>query len=425
MSRRPAKSGESAPALGLAQGVSYGFMGLPLAFVALPLYIVLPHHYAQVFGLPLATLGLVLLAARLFDAGIDPMLGRVSDHLYARSLAAVLGFAALAAMLLVLGFALLFFPPTREPVALVAWALVMLCVTYIAYSALSICHQSWGAMLGGDDAQRGKIVAWREGFGLVGVVLASVVTSALGLTWGIALLFIALLIGIFLWARAPRPVPRLALRSSNIWLPFSRPSFNRLLAVFLINGVASAVPATLILFFIQDRLQTPAAVEPAFLAAYFVSAALALPCWLVGVRRMGLEATWLAGMALALAVFAFASQLGAGDGAAFFVVCVLSGVALGPDLAVPGALLAGLIAQSGDRGHAEGAYFGWWNFATKLNLALAAGLALPVLGLLGYAPGARDAAALNALTWAYCMVPCVLKLIAATLLYTLLIRKPQ
>jgi Na+/melibiose symporter-like transporter len=104
-------------------------------------------------------------------------------------------------------------------------------------------------------------------------------------------------------------------------------------------------------------------------------------------------------------------------------VCALSGAALGTDLALPGAMLAGTIAGNGDRASAEGAYFGWWNFATKLNLALAAGVALPALGLWGYTPGAHDASALRALTWAYCLLPCGLKLLAAGLLYTLIIRK--
>ena len=85
-------------------------------------------------------------------------------------------------------------------------------------------------------------------------------------------------------------------------------------------------------------------------------------------------------------------------------------MALGADLALPGALLAGVIRRAGHQGRAEGMYFGWWNFATKLNLALAAGIALPLLGLFGYAPGSRDASALAALTLAYCALPCVLKL---------------
>ena len=105
----------------------------------------------------------------------------------------------------------------------------------------------------------------------------------------------------------------------------------------------------------------------------------------------------------------------------FLIVCALSGVALGTDLALPGALLAGVIAANGDRGQAEGAYFGWWNFATKLNLALAAGLALPLLALFGYTPGTRDPQALQALTVAYCLLPCVLKL-AGGALYVLVIR---
>lgn len=100
----------------------------------------------------------------------------------------------------------------------------------------------------------------------------------------------------------------------------------------------------------------------------------------------------------------------------------LAFVALPLYVILPGALLAGIIAQAGDRGHAEGAYFGWWNFATKLNLALAAGLALPLLGLLGYAPGSRDEAALQALVGAYCLLPVLLKLFAAAALYGLVIR---
>ena len=66
-------------------GLAYGLLGLPLAFVALPLYVILPNHYAREFGVPLATLGAILLGARLFDAFIDPFLGRLSDRLFARS----------------------------------------------------------------------------------------------------------------------------------------------------------------------------------------------------------------------------------------------------------------------------------------------------------------------------------------------------
>jgi len=414
-----------------SDGWRYGLMGLPLAFVALPLYVVLPNYYARTFGVPLASLGAVLLGARLLDAFTDPLLGRWSDRLFARSPQAVLAWAAAAALLLAAGFALLFFPPVHQMPALLVWATATLVLTYAAYSFLSIAHQSWGAMLGGDSVQRSHIVAWREGLGLIGVVLASISSAALGLPATIALFFIALSAGWWAWSRAlrplaapdERPIGWSAGRPTGLWLPFTRPAFRALLTVFMVNGIASAVPATLILFFVQDRLQAPAAMEPLFLGSYFVSAALAIPLWLRLVPRLGLARTWGLGMLLSIAVFIFATQLGAGDGMAFLLVCALSGVALGTDLALPGALLAETIAAGGDQGRAEGAYFGWWNFATKLNLALAAGVALPALGLWGYAPGARDATALQTLTFAYCVLPCVLKLAAAVLLYTLILRK--
>ena len=410
--------------LSVAQGLQYGLLGLPLAFVALPLYVILPNHYAREFGVPLATLGAVLLAARLLDALIDPLIGRWCDRLFARSTRAVLAFAAAAAVLLAAGFGLLFFPPTREPQALVAWAGVMLIITYAAYSALSVAHQSWGAMLGGNEAYRSRVVAWREGLGLVGVVLASVTPVLLGLPATLVVFCVALVLGWVAWTRALRPHTEGPHATGDIWQPFRRRAFRRLLVVFVLNGIASAVPAPLVLFFVQDRLQAPKEIESAVLAVYFLCAALSIPVWLRVVARLGLARSWLLGMLLAVAAFVGATQLGPGDTTAFLVVCALSGLALGTDLALPGALLAGVIADSGDRGRSEGAYFGWWNFATKLNLALAAGLALPLLGLFGYAPGVRDAQALQALTIAYCLLPCVLKLAASAALYLLILRAP-
>ena len=77
---------------------------------------------------------------------------------------------------------------------MIAWAAAMLLITYAAYSALSIAHQSWGAMLGGTEAQRSRLVAWREGLGLIGVILASILPVAGGLIASIAIFIIALLL---------------------------------------------------------------------------------------------------------------------------------------------------------------------------------------------------------------------------------------
>ncbi len=410
--------------LSTRNGVRYGLLGFPLAFCALPLYVLMPNLYAREWGVPLAALGAVLLAARLLDAVIDPWLGRVVDRLFTRSARAVLVFGAVACAVLALGFGMLFVPPVREPTALLVWAAACLLVTYAGYSALAVAHQSWGARLGGDARQRSHIVAWREGLGLMGVVLAAITPTLLGVPAMVGLLVGSLVLGWWAWAHAPRPaapVVRTA-AATNGSQPWRNPAFRKLLAVFLLNGIASAIPATLVLFFVQDRLQGSAALQAASLGVYFICGALSMPLWLRLVARVGLHRSWLAGMVLSIAAFLAATQLGAGDGVLFLLVCALSGLALGSDLALPGALLAGVIDDAGEQGFSDGSYFGWWNFASKLNLALAAGLALPLLGWLGYVPGAQSDSALQVLTLAYCLLPCVLKALAALALYFLFIQ---
>ena len=401
-------------------GLRYGALGLALAFVALPLYVHLPQHYATQFGVPLASLGALLLGARALDAVADPWIGRLCDRALGRP--ALVWQLPLAALLLAAGFAGLFFPVPRGATALLAWAGAGLVVTYLAYSVLTVLHQAWGARLGGSAQRQTRVVSWREGFALVGVVTASILPSTAGFGATAAVLAATLAIGLLLLAFAPRPAASDA-AAAPLALAWRVAEFRRLLAVYLLNGIAAAVPATLLLFFIDDRLQLPAS-QGLFLASYFAAAVVSLPAWLRVIARWGQPRAWGLGMLLAIASFAWAALLGAGDQAGFLAVCLASGAALGADLAIPGALLAGVIQRAGHAGHAEGAFFGWWNAATKLNLALAAGLALPLLQLLGYAPGQRSPEALQALTIAYCLLPCLLKLAAAGLLYRHFIAKP-
>jgi GPH family glycoside/pentoside/hexuronide:cation symporter len=405
-------------------GLRYGALALPLAFVALPLYVQLPDHYASRLGVPLAALGAVLLGARLLDALTDPWIGRGVDRVLDGS-PRRLGIAALlAALLLAGGFVALFLPPAAAlragygEAGLLVWCAAGLTLTSFGYSLLSVAHQAWGARLGGDELQRARVVAWREGLALAGVLLAAVLPALAGFAATAAVLAAGLVAGLAALSRAPRPVGAAGARAAApvAWAaPWRQPAFRRLMAVFLLNGIAGAVPATLLLFFLRDRLQAEAW-APLCLLVYFAAGAASMPLWLRLVAWQGLARAWRFGMGLAVAGFAGAALLGPGDVGWFVAVCGASGLALGADLVLPGAMLAGVVRQAGHGGRLEGAYFGWWNLATKLNLALAAGLALPLLAALGYSPGAREPQALAALTWAYAVLPCLLKLAAAALL---------
>lgn len=396
--------------------IGSGALGLPLAFVALPVYVHLPRFYAEVAGLSLAWLGGVLLAARLIDALIDPLLGWLADRVARPRL------LAWALPPLAVGFAALLNPPSAHADL---WLLASLTLTYAAFSAASVAYQAWGADAGADSAQRARLAAAREGFGLLGVLLAAALPGLLAgqfnegvtrLAWLLPpLLLLAALTSYHALgfgtpqrtAMRPATPPLL----SSLRRVLGDTAMRRLLTVFVANGIAAALPATLFLFFVADVLRREAA-GGMLLALYFVAAAASLPLWLRLSERCGRARAWQLSMLLAILAFAGASRVGEGDLLPFAAICVASGVALGADLALP----AALVADAGERLGLAGACFGLWNMVAKLNLALAAGLALPLIGALGYVPGGESGRGLSALAFAYALLPLAFKALAALLL---------
>ena len=400
---------------------AYGLLGMPLAMAALPLYVHLPKFYGDHLGVSLTALGIVLLLLRLGDGILDPLLGAWSDRAPSRK-----RLIAIAAPVLAAGMVALFAPPAASQTALLAWLSASLALVYVAFSLATINHGAWGAELSRDPVERTRITAVRESLALVGVVIASVAPAYLGgaagedaglarFAWIFAIASLACAAITLAFAPAGARVP--AARApvfAQMAAPLSDPSFRRLLAVFMANGIASAIPATLVLFFIADVLQAEAR-QGLFLALYFIAGAAGMPLWVRLSARVGKVRAWQVAMAVAVAAFVWAATLREGDVAAFAIICVASGLALGADLALPPSLLADVIDRGG-KTRATGAYFGLWTLATKLNLALAAGIALPLLGLFGYAPGSRDPAAVSALALVYAAVPSALKIGAAVAL---------
>lgn len=419
----------AAARLPAVQLVAYGLFGMPLAMAALPLYVHLPNYYAARHGVDLALLGLLLLALRLGDAFIDPYLGALSDRAPSRRRLCVL-----AAVVLALGMIAVFRPWPQAQGPLLLWLAASLAIVYLALSLATISHGAWGAELSGDTTERTRITAVREGLALVGVVLASLAPVWLAVgdapetgMGAYATVFAVVALGSAALLRhapaAPAAVPSVADGRKGVSAALADRRFRALLVVFLVNGVASAVPATLVLFFIADVLGEPQR-QGLFLALYFVAGAAGMPLWVWLSRIAGKTLAWGIGMTAAIAAFVWAWALGPGDTLPFAIICLVAGATLGADLALPPSVLADVIGRSANR-HATGAYFGVWTLANKLALALAAGVALPLLAALGYTPGARAPEALAALAFVYALVPCLLKMLAigALLRFDSLMRK--
>jgi len=169
----PPGSAAGAPArpapLRIRDYVSYGALRAPLALLELPLFVLLPTFYAERLGMDLTLVGAILFLTRLVDAVADPAIGIALD---ARRAPDTHRRAILWALpVLALGFAALFTPPAGVPLA--AWLATASVVTYIAYSAVSISYQAWGARLGDGPVERVRVTASREAFGLFGVLLSA------------------------------------------------------------------------------------------------------------------------------------------------------------------------------------------------------------------------------------------------------------
>lgn len=406
--------------------LAYAALALPLAALNLPLYVYLPTYYSSGLGLDLAVVGGVLLAARLADMLTDPLIGELADRTRTR-LGQRRPWIAAAAPLLLLGTWQLFVPPAGAGWAhLLVWSIV----AYLAWTMLLLAYQAWGAELSADYHERSRIAGAREMFVILGIVTAAALPTLIGAEPGsaatLAAIFWLMAVGLLLAGGIalvvvgePEPAPpgRLGLRRGLEALRENGP-FRRLLAAYLLNGIANGLPATLFLMFATYVLRAADAAGW-LLLVYFLSGLVAVPGWLWLSRRIGKHRAWSASMLWASAGFAVTPLLGAGDVAAFALVCIVTGLSLGADLALPSAMQADVVDLDRAIGGARrtGLFMAFWSMATKLALALAVGIAFPVLDLAGFtATGQNSAVALGTLAALYALLPVPIKLAAALIL---------
>ena len=381
-----------------------------LAAAGLPLYIHLPRFATTELGLSLSTVGVILIGIRLLDFLQDPLIGRAID----RWREAGPAFAWAAALGMAGGFVMLFSIPPL--VSTEIWLVLSLVLVFSAYSLGSILFYGQSAAIAGSGASRDmyRLATFREAGMITGIILAAIAPVALGgLTGGsgyVAFGYVLALGAVFvafqtrgLWRQAARPEAPLtfdALKSSGGM---------QLLLLAFVNSLPVAITSTLFLFFVEDALMLPDLSGP-FLILFFLAAGLSVPFWSRLVTAHGARQVLAPAMIVAIIAFIGASLLPAGAAWGFAAICLASGAALGADMVILPALFATRLAQAGLQ---AGQAFGVWSFAAKSSLALAALLLLPALELSGFTPGGDNSAqALSTLTFAYAILPCLLKLLA-------------
>ena len=399
-----------------AQLLRYALLGLPLGFVGLPLYVHLPKYYADFLPLSLSAIGVALFATRIVDCIADPFIGILSDRFATKR--RLLSIAA--ALVMALGVIALFFLPSyATSESAMPLLMLLLCITYLSFSLLSVNFYAGGLALSTNPRETTRISAWREGAIIMGVLVASALPQILAggrspeeayhlFAWIAAGVIILSLLSL----KSPPPYPPPPAGEVNFKVLWQNKTLRWIFSIFFINAIPPSITATLFLFFVSDVLGAPD-LSGAFLGLYFLAAVLAMPLWVKLAAKIGKRRSLIGSMTLAVLSFIWAYGLGAGDSAMFYVICLLSGAALGGDLAVLPSLLSDALKGTENQGGLE---FGIWNFISKFTLAMAAGIALPLLASLGYQSGAESSQSLGALSFGYALLPCLFKLGALALL---------
>lgn len=411
---------------------AYAAPALVLAAMALTFYVYLPKYYVDVLGVDLTALGLVVLATRLWDAVLDPAIGRLSDRTRSRW-GRRRPWMALAAVPLGLSFLALAGPgglgrALADPAAL-AFATFAF---FLFWTAVSVPYEALGAELSMDYDERTTLLGVREGVVLAGTVVAAILPAAVG--WALApssgpagertrlvvvaaayaLLALVLVGGCVAAVGERRWGERRLPHRTPFWRDLGAVAANRpfriLLAGYTVGAIGAVLPATLIFFYTEHVLGTDRG--PLFLVLYLGVGFALFPAWLWVARRWEKRTAWIGAMALNTGAFALVIPLGAGDAALYAGFVALSGVGLGGTLALPPAMQADVIDyDEWARGlRREGEYTGLWSVARKLAQALGAGIAFPILDAAGYVPGggAQPPSAVSALRLLYAGVPCLL-----------------
>jgi Na+/melibiose symporter-like transporter len=406
--------------------LQYGFIALPVAFAGFPLYVLAPDFFATRYDLSLTLLGALLLAIRVFDAVQDPLIGWFTDKLRGQFMP-LLSCAGAVLCLSIFGlFNTIFFSPA-------IWFCVCMIFAVSAYSVLIIVLGAQATLWTPDTTAQTRIAGAREAFGIFGLVIAVSVPTLLShwldanqiYRWYAAALVLLMLIGIGCFSRLALPAAAITTPKQSVSplaairaLPLES---LRLFAIYGLSMLASSIPALLVIFYVRDLIGAEQ-LTGLFLLLYFLSGAAAMPLWKKISTQHGKYKAWCCANILAVTGFICAFFLNAGDVWPYAAVCVVSGLALGADLTLPPSILADHIHAHDNRA-CSGSHYAFLAFINKASLALASAIALPVLDAAGFKPQASNSeAALATLAVAYALIPCVLKLGAAGLLYAFFIR---
>jgi len=385
--------------------ISYSLLAFSLSCFGIPLYIHLANFYFNQYQISLAKIGLIIFLCRFFDCIYDPLLGYFSDYLIGKKVKRTT-IILIGSLPLFLNFYFIFNPIQSSENHLIYWLGSNLILLYLSLTIISINYET---IISNLEEKRSEFVAAREFMQILGILIISVLPTiiaknleisydqSLRYLWIFILPFLAS--GLFLLNKNFHQIPD-SIRQKQEF-PKDR-KFWKLSATYLLNSIAVAIPAVTIRFYVDEYLKVPN-LNGNFLGLYFLSAASSVFIWVKIINKIGQEKSWIISALISAMIFIFAAFISAKNYQLFYLICFLSGFAVGCDLTVPQLILIKTIKDKQNKT----IYFAIFGFITKFSLAFATLISLVTIS------DQNQRVNYDAIPIIYAIIPSILKILTA------------
>ena len=392
---------------------------VPVAAAGLPLAVYLPPIYVQDHGLSLATLGLLFLIGRLWDAVLDPLVGALSDRTRTR-FGRRRPWIAAGGLLFAAAAIFLFFPQGQVPVAYLAATLFFF---YLGWTAVQIPLLAWSGEISGRYHERTRIATFQTVVTAAALLLTLILPTIadqfrpgdgklkLALMGGLVLATVlpGLLLTLTAFPEQPLPAtpPRRQALAKAIRTVLGDPLLLRVLGSDFAVTLGQNIRASLIVFYVSFFMHRPDWAAGLFLFQ-FVFGVLAGPIWLKIGYRLGKHRTAVAGEIVQVVINLGLLLVTPDRFGLLLALTFAQGLAQGSG----NLMLRAIVADIADKHRLEykedrtGLYFSVFSLAGKAATAAAVGIALPLVAWLGFNPkAANSAAALDGLALVFALGP--------------------
>ena len=345
-----------------------------------------------------ALAGIAIMAAKIWDAVTDPLVGFLSDNTRSRfgRRRPYLLFGALP-----FGLSLwLFFtkPALTGQSALFWWALLMLCLVNTAMTLVNIPYSALTPELTSDYNEQTSLNAYRFLCAGIGTIMGAVIvmpivglfsSKAVGFSAAGAVIILITTLITFFSVREPALLPKNGEKNARAFfssyrLVFKNSAYTVLLAVFVMHITALNFLQGMVVYYLKYIYQAES-FSSTIMGLLLITAIVSIPIAAKCSNMLGKNVSYRVGLAVlclsTMIIFFTGHRVGLTGLALLFVG---AGVGVGFAFATPWAMLPDAIAWQQDATHNEGCYYGVWTFASKLGQAVSTGVSGVILSAAGY-----------------------------------------